>query len=130
MKPATTRLAASSGVIFVLLFGAVRMAPADTISLVSSGGTTGHFDFTAYINRTINYDNLGYDQLDLDISAFTGPAIGYGIVAVAGTWSAPGSQGYTLLSDADAASVGIPWYEITGTNAPLNLSRRKQHTRC
>jgi hypothetical protein len=88
----------------VLFLGLAVVANADTINLISSGGTTGLFDFTAYINRTINYNNTGYDRLDLDVSALTGPAVGTGIVDMGGTFTCPGSKGYTLVSDAAVAN--------------------------
>lgn len=88
----------------VLFLGLAAVANADEINLISTGGTTGSFDFTAFINRTINVSNSGFDKLVIDVSAVTGVQAGYGINAVGGTWTAPGSKGLLLPSDAEVAA--------------------------
>jgi hypothetical protein len=88
----------------VLFLGLAVVANADQINLISTGGTTGSFDFTAFINRTINVSSSGFDKLVIDVSAITGVETGFGINAVGGTWTAPGSKGYLLPSNAEVAA--------------------------
>ncbi len=88
----------------VLFLGLAVVANADEINLISTGGSTGSFDFTAFINRTINVSTSGYDKLVIDIGAVTGVQAGFGINAIGGTWTVPGSKGSLLPSDAEVAA--------------------------
>jgi hypothetical protein len=88
----------------VFMLGAA-IGRADTIPMVSTG-----LDMTAYINRTVNWNGSGYDQLDVVISSLDGPASGYAIDIIQGTWATTGGP-FNLVSDTAVAG----W---NGANGP------------
>ena len=93
-----------TAVLCVVLCGAALTANADTVDLSSVGGSSGSFDFTAYINRSINFDGSGYDQLNIMVSSMIGSESSFGIVDCEGTFSIAGSAGYEMASAAAVAT--------------------------
>ena len=92
----------------VLMLGAA-IGRAEIVPLISTD-----LDVTAYINRTVNWSGSGYDQLDVMISSLNGPASGYGINIVEGTWAITGGNGaFNLVSDAAVAG----WNSENGSPA-------------
>jgi hypothetical protein len=90
----------------VLMLGAA-IGRAEIVPLISTD-----LDVTAYINRTVNWSGSGYDQLDVMVSSLIGPASGYGINIVEGTWAITGGGGaFNLVSDAAVAG----WNSANGS---------------
>jgi hypothetical protein len=98
-------------VFFVLLFGAAIAVNADVIQMettaypggVANGWSQG-FSLTAEVDRTINVNSSGFDELQVMLDSFTGPAAGSQMVDMQGTWSITGSPGFELVSDAAVAA--------------------------
>ena len=91
----------------VLVLGAA-IGNADIIPMASTG-----LDVTTYVNRTTNWSNSGYDRLDVMVSGLNGPASGYAINIIEGTWAITGGGAFNLVSDAAIAG----W---NGDNGPPN----------
>jgi len=93
-----------AAVFCVVLLGFAVAANADTFALSSSGGDFGHFNFTAYVNRTVNYVSSGYDRLQIRISSMNGADAGNLLEANEGTWSISGYTGFEMASDSAVAA--------------------------
>ena len=91
--------------LFIVLLGGTLVANADTIPLYSTG-----LNVTAHISRTIDWNGSGYDRLDVTLDSLDGPAAGYAIDVIEGTWSNGGSGAFNMASDAAV----VAWNDDNG----------------
>jgi hypothetical protein len=103
----------------VVLCGAM-VANAETIPGTSSG-----LDLTAHISRTANYLSSGFDRVDVLLDTLTGPAAGYSINIIEGTWTAPTGSSFEMASaaaisawNADNGPPNKAWADWTGNTPP------------
>ena len=96
------------GVLAGVLMLGTAIGNADIITMVTTG-----MDLTTYVSRTVNWSGSGYDRLDVMVSGLNGPASGYAINVIEGTWAITGGGAFNLVSDAAIAG----W---NGDNGPPN----------